>query len=99
MQDHKLTINQIGGGNFEASKLAYTRNVLNKGRLSLFVGTMMAVLFVFSIVGCTPYHDPDSPRSPEPENGTSASDSTKNEPGNGSLGVDTECEDTIYYEF
>ena len=65
----------------------------------MFVGTMMAVLFVFSIVGCTPYHDPDSPRSQEPENGISASDSTKNEPGNGSLGVDTEYEDTIYYEF
>ena len=65
----------------------------------MFVGTMMAVLFVFSIVGCTPYHDPDSPRSQEPDNGTSASDSTKNEPGNGSLGVDTEYEDTIYYEF
>ena len=96
----KLTFSDgLGGGNFEASKLAYTRNVLNKGRLSLFVGIMMAVLFVFSIVGCTPYHDPDSPRSPEPENGTSASDSTKNEPGNGSLGVDTEYEDTIYYEF
>ena len=92
-------LGRAGGGNFEASKLAYTRNVLNKGRLSLFVGIMMAVLFVFSIVGCTPYHDPDSPRSPEPENGTSASDSTKNEPGNGSLGVDTEYEDTIYYEF
>ena len=97
MQDHKLTINQVGGGNFEVSKLAYTRNVLNKGRLSLFVGTMMAVLFVFSFVGCTPYHDPDSMRSQEPEKGISASDSTKNEPGNGSFGFDTEYEDTIYY--
>lgn len=47
MQDHKLTIHQIGGGNFEDSKLACTRNVLNKGRLSLFVGAMVAVLFVF----------------------------------------------------
>lgn len=65
----------------------------------MFVGTMMAVLFVFSIVGCTPYHDPESSCSKDPENGISASDSTKNEPGNGSFGVDTEYEDTIYYEF
>lgn len=39
------TINSIGG-NFEKSQLAKTRNVLTKGRLSLFVGAMMAALFV-----------------------------------------------------
>lgn len=56
---------------------------------------MMAVLFVFSIVGCTPYHDPDSLRSQEPEKGISASDSTKNGGGNGSFSFDTEDGDTI----
>ena len=98
MQDHKLTINQIGGGNFEASKLAYTRNVLNRGRLSLFVGAMMAVLFVFSIVGCTPYHAPDSLRSNDPEKGISASDSTKNGGVNVGFTYDTEDVDMINYE-
>ena len=42
-----LRYTKSGGGNFEDSKLACTRNVLNKGRLSLFVGAMVAVLFVF----------------------------------------------------
>lgn len=41
------TINRIGGGNFEKSELTKSRNVLTKGRLSLFVGAMMAALFVF----------------------------------------------------
>ena len=86
------------GGNFEASKLAYTRNVLNRGRLSLFVGAMMAVLFVFSIVGCTPYHAPDSLRSNDPEKGISASDSTKNGGVNVGFTYDTEDVDMINYE-
>lgn len=41
------TINRIGGGNFEDSELTHTRNVLTEGRLSLFIGAMMAALFVF----------------------------------------------------
>lgn len=41
------TINRIGGGNFENSELTHTRNVLTEGRLSLFIGAMMAALFVF----------------------------------------------------
>ena len=36
----------MGGGNFEKSELTKTRNVLTKGRLSLFVGAMIAALFV-----------------------------------------------------
>ena len=40
------TINRIGGGNFEDSELTHTRNVLTEGRLSLFVGAMVAALFV-----------------------------------------------------
>lgn len=41
------TINRIGGGNSENPELTETRNVLTEGRLSLFVGAMMAALFVF----------------------------------------------------
>lgn len=41
------TINRIGGGNSENPELTETRNVLTEGRLSLFVGAMMATLFVF----------------------------------------------------
>lgn len=41
------TINRIGGGNSENPELTQTRNVLTEGRLSLFVGAMMAALFVF----------------------------------------------------
>lgn len=40
------TINRIGGGNFEKSELTKSRNVLTEGRLSLFVGAMVAALFV-----------------------------------------------------
>lgn len=42
----QFPINKIGGGNFEKSELTNTRNVLTKGRLSLFVGAMIAALFV-----------------------------------------------------
>ena len=48
MLNIKQTINRIGGGNFEKSELTKSRNVLTKGRLSLFVGAMMAALFVFT---------------------------------------------------
>ena len=99
MLNNKLSINRIGGGNFEKSELTQTRNVLIEGRLSLFVGAMIAALFVSVCVGCTPYSDPDSSRSNDPENGISTSDSTKNEGGNGGFTFDTEYEDTIYYEF
>lgn len=40
------TINRIGGGNLGNPELTHTRNVLTEGRLSLFVGAMVAALFV-----------------------------------------------------
>lgn len=46
MLNKQFSINKIGGGNFEKSELTKTRNVLTKGRLSLFVGAMIAALFV-----------------------------------------------------
>lgn len=46
MLNKQFSINRIGGGNFEKSELTNTRNVLTKGRLSLFVGAMIAALFV-----------------------------------------------------
>lgn len=46
MLNKQFSINRIGGGNFEKSELTKTRNVLTKGRLSLFVGAMIAALFV-----------------------------------------------------
>ena len=42
MLNKQFSINRIGGGNFEKSELTNTRNVLTKGRLSLFVGAMIA---------------------------------------------------------
>ena len=53
MLNNKLSINRIGGGNFEKSQLAKTRNVLTKGRLSLFVGAMITAFFVSVCVGCS----------------------------------------------
>ena len=50
MLNNKLSINRIGGGNFEESELTKSRNVLTKGRLSLFVGAMIAALFVFIVI-------------------------------------------------
>ena len=46
MLNKQFSINRIGGGNFEKSELTKSRNVLIKGRLSLFARAMMAVLFV-----------------------------------------------------
>lgn len=46
MLNKQFSINRIGGGNFEKSELTKTRNVLIKGRLSLFVGAMIAAFFV-----------------------------------------------------
>ena len=99
MLNNQFSINRIGGGNFEESELAKPRNVLIKGRLSLFAGAMIAALFVCSIVGCTPYNDPDTSQSNGPKHAISASDSTKNEGGNGSFTGDTEYADTLDYEF
>lgn len=65
----------------------------------MFVGAMIAALFVCSIVGCTPYNDPDTSRSNGPKHAISASDSTKNEGGNGSLTGDTEYADTLDFEY
>ena len=39
-------LGQAGGGNFGNPELTHTRNVLTEGRLSLFVGAMVAALFV-----------------------------------------------------
>ena len=46
MLNKQFSINRIGGGNFEKSELTKTRNMLTKGRLSLFVGAMISALFV-----------------------------------------------------
>lgn len=82
MLNNKLSINRIGGGNFEKSELTKTRNVLIEGRLSLFVGAMIAALFVSVCVGCTTdFPAGSSPKKPEnaAESTSSSSDSTKNE--------------------
>lgn len=75
-------LGQAGGGNFEKSQLAKTRNVLTEGRLSLFVGAMMAALFVSVCVGCSDsFPSGSTPKTPEnaAESSSSSSDSTKNE--------------------
>ena len=82
MLNNKLSINRIGGGNFEKSQLDKTRNVLTEGRLSLFVGAMMAALFVSVCVGCSDsFPSGSTPKTPEnaAESTSSSSDSTKNE--------------------
>ena len=82
MLNNKLSINRIGGGNFEKSQLVKTRNVLTEGRLSLFVGAMMAALFVSVCVGCSDsFPSGSTPKTPEnaAESTSSSSDSTKNE--------------------
>ena len=53
MLNNQFSINRIGGGNFEESELTKPRNVLIKGRLSLFVGAMTAALFVSVSYHCT----------------------------------------------
>ena len=95
MQDNKLTMSQIGGGNFKTKKLIHSRNVLIQGRLPLFVGAMTAVLFVFIFVGCTPDAPLDSTRQMELKKTDSACDSTKNEDLDMSFGFDEEYDDTI----
>ena len=82
MLNNKLSIHRIGGGNFEKSQLAKTRNVLTEGRLSLFVGAMIAALFVSVCVGCADsFPSGSTPKTPEnaAESTNSSSDSTKNE--------------------
>lgn len=95
----QIPINKIGGGKSEESELAKPCNELIKGRLSLFAGAMAAVLFVCSVVGCTPSDDPDTSRSNRSENGISASDSTQNGGLNVGITFDTEYDDTIHQEF
>ena len=71
-----------GGGNSENTELTQTRNVLTEGRLSLFVGAMMAALFVSVCVGCyDSFPSGSTPKTPEnaAESTSSSSDSTKNE--------------------
>ena len=81
MLNNKLSIHRIGGGNFEKSQLAKPRNVLTEGRLSLFVGAMMAALFVSVCVGCSDsFPSGSTPKTPEnTAESTNSSDSTKNE--------------------
>lgn len=73
---------RTGGGNSENPELTQTRNVLTEGRLSLFVGAMMAALFVSVCVGCADsFPSGSTPKTPEnaAESTSSSSDSTKNE--------------------
>ena len=92
----------MGGGNFEKSELTNTRNVLTKGRLSLFVGAMIAALFVCFAVSCTTdFPDGQPQKTPDDAAKVTSSriDSTKNEGGNGSLTGDTEYADTLDFEY
>ena len=101
MLNNKLFINRIGG-NFEESELTKSRNVLIKGRLSLFVGAMIAALFVCSFVGCTTdFPDGQPQKSPDDAAKLTNSriDSTKNKGGNSNFTGDTEYADTLDYEF
>lgn len=62
--------------------------MLIKGRLSLFVGAMVAVLLVCSIVGCTTdFAAEQPPKTPDDAAKLTNSriDSTKNKGGNGNL--------------
>lgn len=102
MLNNKLFINRIGGGNFEESELTKSRNVLIKGRLSLFVGAMIAALFVCSFVGCTtdfPAEQPQKTPDDAAKLTNSRIDSTKNKGGNGNLTGDTEYADTLDFEY
>ena len=75
MLNNKLSIHRIGGGNFEKSQLAKTRNVLTEGRLSLFVGAMTAALFVSVCVGCADSF-PSGPTPKTPENTAKSTNSS-----------------------
>ena len=92
----------MGGGNFEKSELTKTRNVLNKGRLSLFVGAMITALFVCFALGCTTdIPDDQSPKSPDDAAKLTDSrvDSTKNVGVKVNFKCDTDYADTLDYEF
>ena len=76
--------------------------MLIKGRLSLFVGAMIAALFVCFAVGCTTdFPDGQPQKSPDDAAKLTNSriDSTQNEGGNGSLTGDTEYADTLDFEY
>lgn len=101
MLNKQFSINKIGGGNFEKSELTKTRNVLTKGRLSLFVGAMISALFVCFAVGCTTdIPDDQLPKSPDDAAKVTNPrvDSTKNVGVNGIM-CDTDYADTLDYEF
>ena len=102
MLNNKLFINRIGGGNFEESELTKSRNVLIKGRLSLFVGAMIAALFVCFAVSCTTDYPAEQPqKTPDDAAKVTSSriDSTQNKGGNGNLTGDTEYADTLDFEY
>ena len=102
MLNKQFSINKIGGGNFEKSELTKTRNVLTKGRLSLFVGAMIAALFVCFAVGCTTdIPDDQLPKSPDDAAKVTNPrvDSTKNVGVNVNFKCDTDYADTLDYEF
>lgn len=76
--------------------------MLTKGRLSLFVGAMIAAFFVSFAVGCTTdIPDDQSPKSPDDAAKVTNSriDSTQNKGGNGNLTGDTEYADTLDFEY
>lgn len=102
MLNKQFSINRIGGGNFEKSELTKTRNVLTKGRLSLFVGAMITAFFVCFAVGCTTdIPDDQSPKSPDDAAKLTDSrvDSTKNVGVKVNFKCDTDYADTLDYEF
>lgn len=76
--------------------------MLIKGRLSLFVGAMIAALFVCFAVSCTtdfPAEQPQKTPDDAAKVTSSRIDSTQNKGGNGNLTGDTEYADTLDYEF
>lgn len=102
MLNNKLFINRIGGGNFEESEVTKSRNVLIKGRLSLFIGAMIAALFVSVAVGCTtdfPAEQPPKTPDDAAKLTNSRIDSTQNKGGNGNFTGDTEYADTLDFEY
>lgn len=68
----------------------------------MFVGAMIAALFVCSFVGCTTdFPDGQPQKTPDDAAKVTSSriDSTKNEGGNSNFTGDTEYADTLDYEF
>ena len=76
--------------------------MLIKGRLSLFIGAMIAALFVSVAVGCTtdfPAEQPPKTPDDAAKLTNSRIDSTQNKGGNGNFTGDTEYADTLDFEY